>query len=109
VQVKVHRLNSGRLTLPAAFDDVGWGERESGTGRLGEAVIAYREALKERTRDRVPLHWAATQNNLGPSKGSRPSKGSVQALRGKGPSLLYWLPSLTYMVHSENLTPVGDV
>jgi hypothetical protein len=99
----VHRLNSGRLTLPAAFDDVGWGERESGTGRLGEAVIAYREALKERTRDRVPLHWAATQNNLGPSK------GSVQALRGKGPSLLYWLPSLTYMVHSENLTPVGDV
>ena len=25
----------------------------------------YTEALKERTRERVPLDWAATQNNLG--------------------------------------------
>jgi tetratricopeptide (TPR) repeat protein len=41
------------------------GERESGTARLEEAVAAYREALKERTRERVPLDWAATQNNLG--------------------------------------------
>ena len=41
------------------------GERESGTGRLDEAVEAYREALKEYTRERVPLNWAATQNNLG--------------------------------------------
>jgi tetratricopeptide (TPR) repeat protein len=41
------------------------GERESGTGRLEEAVEAYRDALKERTRERVPLQWAMTQNNLG--------------------------------------------
>ena len=41
------------------------GERESGTARLDEAVAAYREALKERTRERVPLDWALTQNNLG--------------------------------------------
>jgi tetratricopeptide (TPR) repeat protein len=41
------------------------GERESGTGKLEEAVAAYREALKERTRERVPLDWATTQNNLG--------------------------------------------
>ena len=41
------------------------GERESGTARLEEAVAAYREALKERTRERVPLDWATTQNNLG--------------------------------------------
>ena len=41
------------------------GERESGTARLEEAVVAYRDALKERTRERVPLQWAATQNNLG--------------------------------------------
>ena len=40
------------------------GERESGTARLEEAAAAYREALKERTRERVPLQWAATQNNL---------------------------------------------
>jgi tetratricopeptide (TPR) repeat protein len=43
----------------------GLGERERGTGRLEEAVAAYRNALKERTRERVPLDWAATQNNLG--------------------------------------------
>ena len=41
------------------------GERESGTARLEEAVAAYRAALEERTRERVPLRWAATQNNLG--------------------------------------------
>jgi tetratricopeptide (TPR) repeat protein len=41
------------------------GVRESGTEKLEEAVSAYREALKERTRERVPLDWAMTQNNLG--------------------------------------------
>jgi tetratricopeptide (TPR) repeat protein len=41
------------------------GERENETARLEEAVTAYREALKERTRERVPLNWAMTQNNLG--------------------------------------------
>ena len=41
------------------------GERESGTARLEEAVAAYRAALEERTRDRVPLEWATTQSNLG--------------------------------------------
>ena len=44
---------------------LGLGERESGTARLEEAVQAYRAALEERTRERVPLDWAATQNNLG--------------------------------------------
>jgi hypothetical protein len=33
---------------------------ESGTARLEEAVAAYRAALKERTRGRVPLGWAMT-------------------------------------------------
>ena len=41
------------------------GERESGTERLDQAVTAYTEALKERTRDRVPMEWAMTQMNLG--------------------------------------------
>jgi tetratricopeptide (TPR) repeat protein len=45
------------------------GEREAGTDRLEQAVAAYTEALKERTRDRVPLQWAATQNNLGNALG----------------------------------------
>ena len=38
---------------------------QSGTNRLEEAVEAFRLALEEWTRERVPLHWAATQNNLG--------------------------------------------
>ena len=41
------------------------GERESNTQRLQEAVEAYRAALQERTRERVPPDWATTQNNLG--------------------------------------------
>jgi tetratricopeptide (TPR) repeat protein len=41
------------------------GAREAGPARLGQAVAAFAEALKERTRDPVPLDWAMTQNNLG--------------------------------------------
>ncbi|MFZ5964605.1 helix-turn-helix domain-containing protein [Thalassococcus sp. BH17M4-6] len=41
------------------------GERESGTARLEGAVVAFRAALEERTRDRVPLDWAKAQANLG--------------------------------------------
>ena len=41
------------------------GERERGTARLNEAVAAYREALKERTRERVPLQWAMSTGNQG--------------------------------------------
>jgi Tetratricopeptide repeat len=41
------------------------GERESGTGKLTEAVAAFRSALEEWTRERVPLDWAMTQMNLG--------------------------------------------
>ena len=40
-------------------------KRESRPERLEEAVAAYTEALKEYTRKRVPLGWAATQHNLG--------------------------------------------
>ena len=54
----------------AALNDLGialesLGQRETGTARLEQAVAAYRDALLERTRDRVPLAWAMTQNNLG--------------------------------------------
>jgi tetratricopeptide (TPR) repeat protein len=41
------------------------GERENGTSKLEEAVAAYREALEELTRERAPLDWAGTLNNLG--------------------------------------------
>ncbi|WP_315718633.1 MULTISPECIES: tetratricopeptide repeat protein [unclassified Bradyrhizobium] len=50
-------------SLGAALQTLG--ERERGTSRLEEAVIAYRAALEERTRGRVPLDWASSQNNLG--------------------------------------------
>jgi hypothetical protein len=41
------------------------GERESGTARLEQAVAAYRAALEEYTRDRVPLDWAMSTGNQG--------------------------------------------
>ena len=65
------------LQLAATGDEIGFdqanlgnvlrmlGERESGTARLEEAVAVFRAALEERTRERVPLQWAQTQNNLG--------------------------------------------
>src|SRR5262245_48242843 len=34
------------------------------TRNLKESVVLFREALKEQTRERVPLAWAQTQNNL---------------------------------------------
>ena len=40
------------------------GKREWDTKHLKQAAMVYREALKERPRERVPLLWAATQNNL---------------------------------------------
>jgi tetratricopeptide (TPR) repeat protein len=51
------------MNLGATLDVLG--EREGGTARLEEAVAAYRAALEERTRERVPLDWAMTQVNLG--------------------------------------------
>jgi len=51
------------------------GERESGTARLVEAVAACRAALKEHTRERVPLDWATTQSNLGVLRSLRLGSG----------------------------------
>jgi tetratricopeptide (TPR) repeat protein len=41
------------------------GQQTGDPGPLEEAVAAYRLALAELTRERVPLDWAGTQNNLG--------------------------------------------
>jgi tetratricopeptide (TPR) repeat protein len=41
------------------------GMRESGTAHLEEAIVAFRDALKELIRERVPLQWAAVQTSLG--------------------------------------------
>src|SRR5580765_1777548 len=41
------------------------GQRTSDAMLLDEAIAACRAALQERTREKVPLYWAATENNLG--------------------------------------------
>jgi tetratricopeptide (TPR) repeat protein len=72
-----------RRLLKASADRLGWdadargttlvilanslsalGEQSGQNKPLEEAVAAYREALTEYNRERVPLDWAATQNNL---------------------------------------------
>jgi len=37
------------------------GRAKKGNEKLEQAAMAYREALKERTREVAPLQWAATQ------------------------------------------------
>jgi hypothetical protein len=48
------RLATTQNNLGAALWTLG--RRESGTARLEEAVTAFHDALKERTRKRVPPH-----------------------------------------------------
>ena len=43
----------------------GSGNSRAARARLEEAVIAFHDALEEFTRERMPLDWAKTQNNLG--------------------------------------------
>ena len=59
----VKKISKKRETLGNALSNLG--RRENGTAKLEEAAAAYREALKEQTRERVPLQWAGAQNNLG--------------------------------------------
>ena len=56
------------------------GERESGTARLEEAVAAYRAALQERTRERVPLDWAGTQT-ISATRSGRWASGRQQPIK----------------------------
>ena len=71
--VESERRASLNMALGAALATLG--ERERGPERLEQAVAAYTEALKELTRERVPLDWAMTQNNLG---------RAIQMLRERG-------------------------
>ena len=41
------------------------GQRQGETEMLKKAVAAFEGALEERTQERVPMDWVATQNNLG--------------------------------------------
>ena len=71
--VESERRASLNMALGAALATPG--ERERGPERLEQAVAAYTEAFKERTRERVPLDWPTTQNNLG---------RAIQMLRERG-------------------------
>jgi tetratricopeptide (TPR) repeat protein len=41
------------------------GEEKGDDPALEQAIAGYRDLLEEWTRERVPLSWATTQNNLG--------------------------------------------
>jgi tetratricopeptide (TPR) repeat protein len=59
--------------------------QETGMMRLWQGAEAYRSALKEHRRDRVPLLWATTQNNLGAAAlGDRRAGERNLAARGVG-------------------------
>ncbi len=82
-RARAARLGNDHNNLGRALFDLG--ERESGTARLEEAVAAYRERFKEKTRAGVPLQWAMTQINLGTallSLGER-ERGHGAARRGR--------------------------
>ncbi|MBI5162602.1 MAG: tetratricopeptide repeat protein, partial [Magnetospirillum sp.] len=55
------------------------GEQGGDAARLEAAVIAYRAALELRSRERVPLAWATTQNNLGAALSSLGTRESGTA------------------------------
>ena len=73
------RLRSITQNLPATFTPASrgtilhaqavtaekLGAQQGDNSILMEAVAAYRDALQEWPRERVPLRWATTQNNLG--------------------------------------------
>jgi len=61
----VSQNNLGNALQSLGVDLQARGRMEEGAARLEEAVVAYRAALAERTRERVPLDWAMTNNNLG--------------------------------------------
>jgi tetratricopeptide (TPR) repeat protein len=57
------QLADVQLALGLALSTIG--DQAGDNKALTEAVAAYREALKERTRSQAPFDWAMTQNNLG--------------------------------------------
>jgi hypothetical protein len=57
-----------------------------------EAVVAYREALKEYTQDRVPMQWAMIQSNLGIALGKLGEResGTGRLEEARGAITLAW-------------------
>jgi hypothetical protein len=59
--------NDSRVQVKATLADSlkVYGEQAGDNATLQEAIGYYQDVLQERTRARVPLDWAMTQNNLG--------------------------------------------
>jgi hypothetical protein len=59
--------NDSRAQLKATLADslTVYGEQAGDNAALREAIGYYQNALQERSRERVPLDWAATEYNLG--------------------------------------------
>ena len=57
--------SKGSLLFAAAGGFLSYGGQAGDNAALQEAVATYRLALQEWTRERVPLDWAGTQNDLG--------------------------------------------
>ena len=58
-----HKIR-GRIQLNIANSLKALGERQSGNEDLELSIKAYREALKEFTKDRDPMDWAAVKTSL---------------------------------------------
>ncbi|MGA3024563.1 MAG: tetratricopeptide repeat protein [Bryobacteraceae bacterium] len=65
IPASVRPEDRGMLLHSYALIQFAIGEQSGEPEHLEEAVAAYREALRERTRERVPLDWAVTQNDFG--------------------------------------------
>jgi tetratricopeptide (TPR) repeat protein len=71
------------------------GDEKGDNAALIEAIVLYRELLKARSRERVPLDWAMTQNNLGTALASLGERESgteklEQAVEAYRAALLEW-------------------
>jgi hypothetical protein len=62
-------------------DARGAGERESGTARLEEAVAAHRAALKERTREPMPLEFQRLSTMNGAPVGLYANHQALQVVK----------------------------
>jgi tetratricopeptide (TPR) repeat protein len=59
------KLESANAKHNLAVSYLREGERLNDAKLLEQAIVTFREALKGRTRARVPLGWASTQSELG--------------------------------------------
>jgi tetratricopeptide (TPR) repeat protein len=83
------------------------GERESGTGKLTEAVADFRAALEEYKHERVPLQCAATQVNLGTALFRLGERLMILGERESGMGKLVEAVA-AYRAALEEITPLSD-